>query len=91
MEIFVEHNPSPAKLDVVGVYDWPVWKKEISSFDWQYEQPETCYIIKGEATVTTAGGEIIELKRGDLVTFPAGLKCQWEIKKAIKKHYNIEG
>ncbi|HBH36717.1 MAG TPA: cupin, partial [Gammaproteobacteria bacterium] len=28
LEIYCEHNPSPAKLEVIGVYDWPVWSKE---------------------------------------------------------------
>ncbi|MEK7797095.1 MAG: cupin, partial [Pseudomonadota bacterium] len=32
--ILVEHNPSPAKLDVIGVYDWPIWNKEPSTFPW---------------------------------------------------------
>ena len=27
--IYCEHKPSPAKLDVLGAYDWPIWKKEV--------------------------------------------------------------
>ncbi|MEW8131172.1 MAG: cupin domain-containing protein, partial [Candidatus Thiodiazotropha endolucinida] len=28
--------------------------------------------------------------RGDLITFPAGMKCTWEITKDVEKHYTFE-
>ena len=28
LDILVEHNPSPAKLDVLGVEGWPIWRKD---------------------------------------------------------------
>ncbi|MBT4838243.1 MAG: cupin domain-containing protein [Methylococcales bacterium] len=90
MDIHIEHNPSPAKLDVIGVYDWQVWKKEVSTFPWTYKRKETCYIIRGEATITPDDGESFKLKRGDLLTFPAGFSATWEITKDIQKHYIIE-
>jgi len=37
-KIFIHHNPKPAVLDVMGVYDWPIWCKEkinISLILWQ--------------------------------------------------------
>ena len=89
-EIYVEHSVSPAKLEVVGVYDWLTWKKEISTFEWQYDQQETCYIIKGAFTVTPEGGEPQNFKRGDLITFPEGLKCTWDITKAVEKYYDYQ-
>lgn len=89
--IYVEHNPSPAKLEVLGVYDWPIWNKEESTLSWTYDQPETCYILRGEAMVTPAdGGTVLALKRGDLVTFPAGFSCTWQITKAVRKHYRLQ-
>ena len=30
-----------------------------------------------------------EFKRGDLIIFPAGLSCTWEILKDVEKHYNF--
>ncbi|MCK5655099.1 MAG: DUF861 domain-containing protein, partial [Candidatus Aureabacteria bacterium] len=27
--------------------------------------------------------------KGDLVTFPEGMDCNWDIKKAVSKHYNF--
>lgn len=87
--ILREHNPSPMKLDVMGVDDWPIWKKEVSTFPWTYDQSETCYILEGRVIVTPDGGEPVELGRHDLVTFPAGMTCTWEILEPIKKHYKF--
>ena len=89
-QILIEHNPSEAKLDVMGIYNWPIWKKEASTFPWTYDQQETCYILQGEVVVTPDGGEPVEIVRGDLVTFPKGMTCTWEIKQDIKKHYIFE-
>lgn len=89
-QILIEHNPSEAKLDVMGIYYWPIWKKEASTFPWSYDQQETCYILQGEVVVTPEGGEPVTIVRGDLVTFPKGMNCTWEIRQDIKKHYNFE-
>lgn len=90
MQILVERNPSPAKLDVMGVYDWPIWEKEVSTFPWKYDRQETCYLLEGDVTVTPDDGESVQIQRGDLVTFPAGMTCTWEIREAVKKHYDFQ-
>jgi len=87
--ILVEHNPSPMKLDVIGVYDWPIWNKEPSTFPWIYDQKETCYLLEGEAVVTPDGGEPVTIVEGDLVMFPAGMSCTWEIRRPVSKHYRF--
>ena len=87
--ILVEHNPSPMKLDVIGVYDWPIWNKEPSTFPWTYDQKETCYLLEGEAVVTPDGGEPVTIIEGDLVMFPAGMSCTWEIRRPVSKHYRF--
>ncbi|EIC23545.1 cupin domain-containing protein [Thiorhodovibrio frisius] len=88
-EILCEHKPSPAKLEVLGVEQWPIWRKEPSTFDWHYDQPETCYIIRGRFKVTPAGGEPQAFSRGDFITFPAGMSCTWEITEAVEKYYDF--
>ena len=87
--IIIEHNVSPAKLDVLYVEDWPIWTKEISEFEWEYDKAETCYIVEGEAIVTPVGQEPVTITEGDIVNFPKGMKCTWKITEAIEKHYSF--
>ena len=48
-----------------------------------------CLIIEGQAKISTKNGNIYMIKAGDLVEFPAGLYCEWEVTKSIKKHYRL--
>ncbi|MFH1810740.1 MAG: cupin domain-containing protein [Pseudomonadota bacterium] len=66
---------------------WPIWTKEVSTFPWTYDEAETCYFLEGEVIVTPDGEEPVAMGQGDLVTFPAGMRCTWEIRKAVRKHY----
>lgn len=88
-KITIEHNPTPMKLDAMGVYDWPIWSKGVATFPWSYSVREICYILEGEAIVTPAGGVPVTITELDLVNFAAGLDCTWEIVKPIKKHYRL--
>jgi uncharacterized protein len=90
LEIRCEHKPSPAKLDVMHVDHWPLWKKEVSNFPWRYDKTETCYVLRGRFRVIPEGGETHEFSRGDLVTFPAGLVCKWEVLEPVEKHYRLD-
>ena len=88
MTIKVE-QPSEEKLEEMGVKSWPIWTKEESEFDWHYGEQEICYLLKGEVEIETEDGEQVTIKEGDLVTFSQGLDCVWNIKKAVKKHYQL--
>ncbi len=90
LAIRYELKPSPAKLEVMGVDDWPLWKKAPSSFHWHYEQTETCYVLRGRFVVTPDGGAPQTFVRGDLIIFPAGLSCTWEILEPVEKHYRFD-
>jgi len=87
LKVLVE-KPTSETLKALKVFSWPIWTKEISSFSWDYSEKEVCYFLEGEATVRTSEGEVA-FGQGDLVTFPQGLKCIWNIKKAVKKHYKF--
>lgn len=71
-----------------GIENWPIWTKEVSRFDWYYDQVEECLLLEGEVKVETADGNYT-VKAGDFVTFAKGLKCVWDIKKPVRKHYNF--
>lgn len=87
--ILVETAPDPARLERLGVAHWPTWEKEVSQFPWTYAEQETCYLIAGRVIVTPAGGAPVEIAQGDLVTFPAGLACTWQVVAPLRKHYRF--
>ena len=88
-EIQIDREPTQEKLDELGVTAWPIWRKEASVFPWTYDEPETCYVLEGEVTVTPEGGAPVEIQAGNLVTFPAGMSCRWAVKQDIRKHYRF--
>jgi uncharacterized cupin superfamily protein len=89
--ISVEKNPSQTKLNQLNVSKWPTWQKEVSTFDWVFPEKEVAYIIEGECLITPIGGTPVSFGKGDLVTFPAGIKAVWEVKKPLHKHYKLDG
>lgn len=89
MKIDVINNPTQEQLQQLGVLSWPIWEKEASSFPWTYDMKEICYILEGEVVVTPQNGEPVSIKAGDLVTFPNGMSCHWNISKDIRKHYQF--
>ncbi len=88
-DIIVASDPNEEQLSALGVYSWPIWSKEVSTFPWTYDESETCFILEGEIIVTPEGGEPVKIGKGDLVTFPAGLSCRWDIKHEVRKHYRF--
>ncbi|MBN2202039.1 cupin domain-containing protein [bacterium] len=87
--IRVERRPPAERLEALGVRTWPVWTKEISTFSWSYEEPETCFFLEGDVTVTPQCGDPVRIGEGDLVTFPEGLDCTWDVHKPVRKHYRF--
>lgn len=86
-KVTIERQPSQERLESLGIFTWPVWTKEVSEFPWTYDEPETCYFLAGDVTVTPDGGESVRVGKGDLVTFPAGMSCTWKIHSDVRKHY----
>ena len=68
---------------------WPTWQCQPSTFDWVYTEKETCLLLEGEVTVTDADKNSVSFGPGDMVTFPEGLECTWNVAKSVRKHYNF--
>ncbi|KAK3283739.1 hypothetical protein CYMTET_8578 [Cymbomonas tetramitiformis] len=83
----VKINTAPTEADLKGVRSWSIWSCEPSEFPWSYGQAETCFLLEGDVIVTPDGGEPVAIKAGDLVTFPAGMSCTWEVIQRVEKHY----
>jgi len=72
-----------------GIRSCPIWTKEVSRFDWYYDSEEECLILEGEIVIETPEGNFV-VNPGDFVTFKKGLKCVWNVKKPVRKHYNFK-
>ena len=81
-------KPKEEELEQMGARSWPIWECEPSTFDWEYDDKETCYLLEGEVTVSSPTGEV-HFGEGDLVVFPKGLKCTWKVEKHVRKHYRF--
>ncbi|OAY64921.1 hypothetical protein ACMD2_11903 [Ananas comosus] len=90
--IKVERNPPDSRLDELGVRQWPKWGCPPSKFPWTYTAKETCYLLEGKVKVFPDGhgNDYMEIQAGDLVEFPRGMKCTWDVSVAVDKHYNFE-
>lgn len=82
-------KPTKEKLDSLGTDKWSPWECEPSTFDWEYDSDETAYVFSGKVKVKTPEEEV-EINAGDLVTFPKGLKCTWNVIEKIRKVYTFK-
>ena len=89
--IIIEHKPSKDRLETLGVTKWATWQKEVSVFPWVFPEQEIAYILEGECVITPENGVAVTFGKGDLVTFPGGMKASWEVKKPLHKHYKLDG
>ncbi|MBM4286718.1 MAG: cupin domain-containing protein [Deltaproteobacteria bacterium] len=85
-----KEKATPEKLQALQVESWSPWECEPSTFDWYYDSDETAYVREGQVTVTCPDGEKVDIGPGDLVRFPKGLSCTWEVKKKIRKVFRFE-
>ncbi len=88
-EITVVEEPTEQELEKLGVRGWPTWSCGVSTFPWTYDEAETCLFLEGEVVVTPEDGEPVRVGKGQLVTFPAGMSCTWDVREAVHKHYKF--
>ena len=75
------------RIDELQVRQWPIWSCKASTFPWEYDQREVCWLLEGDVTVTPENGEPVRFGAGDLVEFSSGLRCTWQVHQAVRKHY----
>jgi len=44
-------------------------------------------LLEREVTVAPNEGDPVKFGAGDLVVFPAGMDCRWDVHKTVLKHY----
>lgn len=86
----IVRKPTPQEIETCK--KWPIWTCGVSRFEWEYTQIEKCLILEGDVTVTNLpdNGQSVSFGTGDYVQFPNGLKCVWNVKKSVRKHYDFE-
>ena len=52
MSILVTSPCPKSRFKELGINNWPIWTCDASSFDWIYNDQETCLLLEGEMTVT---------------------------------------
>jgi hypothetical protein len=75
-------------LDVIGYIRWgcPPGK-----FPLKFDARLTCYLLKGRVRASVKGtGRCVEFGAGDLVVFPKGLSCTWDVLAAVDKYYKFD-
>ena len=87
--IQITSNCPQSLIADLGIKQWPIWSCEASTFPWTYDEKETCLILEGSVRVTPNEGEAVECSAGDLVEFPKGLACTWNVKQAVRKPYKF--
>ena len=86
-KVLIEQNPSPMKLEVLGVDDWPVTREAIGTSERHYPYSETSYIIEGSGEIRVLNEETISFTAGDLITVMPETRCIWYITEEIERHY----
>lgn len=81
---------TPARLKELDVESWSPWSCGVETFDWEYSEDETAYILEGRVRVITQDGQDVTLEAGDLVFFPRGVRCTWAVETAIKKVFTFQ-
>ena len=81
-------KPSDQEIKDMDIYSWPIWTCDISEFDWEYDQKESCLLLAGSVTVQT-DYEVVSFGVGDFVIFPKGLQCHWKVSAPVQKHYKF--
>ena len=71
-----------------GVRSWPIWSCEVSEFDWEYSDEESCLLLDGEVEVESEF-ETVRFSAGDFLVFPKGLKCRWKVSSPVRNHYSF--
>ena len=79
---------SGSKIKEKNILQWPIWTCEVSEFDWEYSNKESCLVLEGEVELSSKF-ETVRFAAGDYVVFPKGLKCRWKVMQPIRKHYSF--
>jgi uncharacterized cupin superfamily protein len=65
-----------------------IWECTPGLFTWVHAD-ETLCLVDGKVTVTPEGGEPLEIRPGDVVFFPEGMKTEWRVEETVRKAFHL--
>ena len=69
-----------------------LWRCEPMTFDYTFPGDETFLIISGEVRIDVKDeGETIDLRAGDVASFPKGVRSVWTILQPLEKFTVVSG
>jgi uncharacterized protein len=69
-----------------------LWRCEPMSFDYEFPGDESFLIISGAVRITlTESGEKVELRQGDVASFPKGTQSLWTVLEPLEKFTVVSG
>ena len=67
-----------------------IWQVTPGGFDaFHGAYVEFMHFVAGEATITTADGQVHEVRPGIALTVPSGWRARWEVRQTVRKTYVI--
>jgi len=64
-----------------------LWSVEPCTFDYVFAMNEAAHVIEGHVVITQKGGPTIELRAGDVASFPKGAETRWEVRERLTKFF----
>jgi uncharacterized cupin superfamily protein len=74
-----------------GVLYTGLWRCEPRDIPYVFPGDETFQVLEGEVRIEPEDGEPVQLKVGDIASFPKGQHALWTIKSPFKKFFVISG
>ena len=69
-----------------------LWRCDPMSFDYVFPGDESFLVLAGSVRIVLEdGGETIELRTGDVASFPKGTRSVWTILEPLKKFTVVSG
>ena len=66
-----------------------LWYVQPAKFRWLFFGNETFHVLEGRAVITIDDGTSVEVKPGDIISFPINTPSVWEVLEPLKKFFVI--
>jgi uncharacterized cupin superfamily protein len=69
-----------------------LWRCDPMSFDYVFPGDESFLVLSGSVRIELLeGGETVELRKGDVASFPGGTRSVWTIIEPLEKFTVVSG